>query len=164
MAALCPRLRNQRPSLSSHQCTDWRGWTHPHALTATHNTLFHLPTHHNDWTWHPSFHLTTGASTDSPSFQINSSPRKHYDSETVQPEMQISLQKAHPQHTIENRIAKAHSTLMISSTYPDPPPMTRSVKLSNPKNKIVTEDIPQTNCTRVDPPNLTYFRIQLLYI
>jgi len=42
---------------------------------------------------------------------------------------------AHPQHTIENRIAKAHSTLMISSTYPGPPSMPRSVTLAKPKNK-----------------------------
>jgi len=42
---------------------------------------------------------------------------------------------AHPQHTIENRISKAHSTLMISSTYPGPPSMPRSVTLAKPKNK-----------------------------
>jgi len=42
---------------------------------------------------------------------------------------------AHSQHTIENRIAKAHSTLMISSTYPGPPSMPRSVTLAKPKNK-----------------------------
>jgi len=42
---------------------------------------------------------------------------------------------AHPQHTIENRIAKAHSTLMISSIYPGPPPLPRSVTLAKPKNK-----------------------------
>jgi len=40
---------------------------------------------------------------------------------------------AHPQHTIENIIAKAHSTLMISSTYPGPHLMPRSVSpLQNP--------------------------------
>jgi len=42
---------------------------------------------------------------------------------------------AHPQHTIENRTAKAHSTLIISSTYPGLPFMPRSVTLANPKNK-----------------------------
>jgi len=42
---------------------------------------------------------------------------------------------AHPQHTVENRMAKAHSTLMISSTYPGPPFMPRSVTLAKPKNK-----------------------------
>jgi len=42
---------------------------------------------------------------------------------------------AHPQHPIENRIAKAHSTLMISSTCPGPPSMPRSVTLAKPKNK-----------------------------
>jgi len=42
---------------------------------------------------------------------------------------------AHPQHTIDNRIAKAHSTLMISNTYPGPPFMPRSVTLAKPKNK-----------------------------
>jgi len=42
---------------------------------------------------------------------------------------------AHPQNTIENRIAKAYSTLMISSTNPGPPHMPRSVTLANPKNK-----------------------------
>jgi len=42
---------------------------------------------------------------------------------------------AHTQHTIENRIVKAHSTLMISSTYPGPPSMPRSVTLAKPKNK-----------------------------
>jgi len=42
---------------------------------------------------------------------------------------------AHPQHTIENRIANAHSSLMISSTYPGPPSMPRSVTLAKPKNK-----------------------------
>jgi len=41
---------------------------------------------------------------------------------------------AHPQHTTENKIAKAHSTLMISSTYPGPPSMPRSVTLAKPKN------------------------------
>jgi len=42
---------------------------------------------------------------------------------------------AHPQHTIEDRIAKAHSTLIISSTYPDPPLVPRSVTLAKSKNK-----------------------------
>jgi len=42
---------------------------------------------------------------------------------------------AHPPHTIENRIAPAHSTLMISRTYPGPPSMPRSVTLAKPKNK-----------------------------
>jgi len=42
---------------------------------------------------------------------------------------------ARPQHTIENRIAKAYSTLMISSTYPGPPSVPRSVTLAKPKNK-----------------------------
>jgi len=42
---------------------------------------------------------------------------------------------SHPPHTMENRIAKAQSTLMISSTYPGPPSMSRSVTLANPKNK-----------------------------
>jgi len=42
---------------------------------------------------------------------------------------------AHIQHTIENRIAKVHSTLMIFSTYPGPPPIPRSVTLAKPKNK-----------------------------
>jgi len=37
---------------------------------------------------------------------------------------------AHPQHTIENRIAKAHSTLMMSSTSPGPPLMPHSVALA----------------------------------
>ena len=41
----------------------------------------------------------------------------------------------HPQHIIENRIAKAHSTLMICSTYPGPPAIPRSVTLAKPKNK-----------------------------
>jgi len=41
----------------------------------------------------------------------------------------------HAQYTIENRIAKAHSTLMLSSTYPGPPPMPCSVTLAKPKNK-----------------------------
>jgi len=40
-----------------------------------------------------------------------------------------------PHHTIENRIAKAHSTLMISVTYPGPPPMPRSANLAKPKNR-----------------------------
>jgi len=40
-----------------------------------------------------------------------------------------------PQHTIENRIPKAHSTLMISNTYPGPPSVPRSVILAKPKNK-----------------------------
>jgi len=34
-----------------------------------------------------------------------------------------------------HRIAKAYSTLMISSTYPGPPSMPRSVTLAKPKNK-----------------------------
>jgi len=44
---------------------------------------------------------------------------------------------SHPQHTVENRTAEAHSTLMISSTYPGPPSMPRSVTgtLAKPKNK-----------------------------
>jgi len=42
---------------------------------------------------------------------------------------------AHPQHTIEYRIAKAHSTLMISSTCPGPPSMPRSVTFAKRKNK-----------------------------
>jgi len=42
---------------------------------------------------------------------------------------------AHPQHTIENRIAKAHCTLMISCNYPGPPSVLRSVTLAKPKNK-----------------------------
>jgi len=42
---------------------------------------------------------------------------------------------SNPQHTIENRIAKAHSTLMISSTYPGTPSMPHSVTLAKPKNK-----------------------------
>jgi len=48
---------------------------------------------------------------------------------------QFRCSNSHPQHTIENRTAKAHSTLMISSTYPGPPSMPRSVTLANPKNK-----------------------------
>jgi len=42
---------------------------------------------------------------------------------------------SHLKHTIENRIAKAYSTLMISITYPVPRSMPRSVTLANPKNK-----------------------------
>ena len=48
---------------------------------------------------------------------------------------QFRCSKSHPQHTIENIIAEAHSTLMISSTYPGPPSMPRSITLAKPKNK-----------------------------
>jgi len=107
-------------------------------------TLFHLPTHHNDWTWHPSPHSATGASIGSPSesLQIHCSPHKHNHSKTLQITVKLynlrckfRCSNAHPQHTIENRISKTHSTLMISSTYPGPPSMPRSVTLSKPKNK-----------------------------
>jgi len=47
----------------------------------------------------------------------------------------LNCSNAHSKHTIENRIAKAYSTLMISSTYPGPPSMPRSVTLANPKNE-----------------------------
>ena len=43
---------------------------------------------------------------------------------------------AHPQHTIENTVDKAHSTLMIDSiTYPGPPLTPRLVTFANPKNR-----------------------------
>ena len=48
---------------------------------------------------------------------------------------QFRCSNSHPQHTIENRIAKARSTLMIYSTYPGPPSMPRSATLANPKNQ-----------------------------
>ena len=51
---------------------------------------------------------------------------------------QFRCSNSHLKHTIENRIAKAHSTLMISSTYPGPPSMSRSVTLA----KLPTTPLP----------------------
>jgi len=44
MATMCSRFCDKKSSLSNHQRTNWRGWTHPHPLITTHATLFHLPT------------------------------------------------------------------------------------------------------------------------
>jgi hypothetical protein len=48
---------------------------------------------------------------------------------------QFRCSNKHPPQSLENRIAKAHSTLMISSSYPGPPPMPRSVFSAKPKNR-----------------------------
>ena len=63
----------------------------PHPLITTHTALFHLPTHHNGWTWPPSPHSATGAPIVNPSLQIHCSPHKHNRIKTLQPQVQISL-------------------------------------------------------------------------
>ena len=132
MATLCSWLYNRKSSISSHQCTNWRSWTHPHLLTTTHTTLLHLPTHHNDWTWHPSTHSAIGASTATVAlhFRYTVLHTNTIAAKLYHLRCKFRCRNAHPQHTIENRIAKAHFTLMISNTYPGPPSMPRSVTLA----------------------------------
>ena len=135
MATLCSRLRNRKSSLSSHQCINdavERTLIHSlqrtlHCFTFTHITMIKLgipPLILQQSLQLVVLHFRYTV------FHTNTIAAKLYNLRC-----QFRCSKSHPQHTIENIIAKAHSTLMISSTYPGPPSMPRSVTLAKPKNK-----------------------------